>query len=95
MQLSDFLVFVGWIWHNSVLIFQAIITPIKFVFYFLQNLSTNALANPIEAEEIWSFSEETMNVFQSIPYWDILVKVCLLGILIIVLFSVLRVFHKT
>lgn len=94
-QFSDFLVFIGWIWHNTMLIFQAILSPIKYIFYFLQNFTAQAFATPITPEYSWSFGSAEMGLFSSIPYWSVLMKVCLLALIIIIGFSILHTLHKT
>jgi len=59
------------------------------------NFTAGAFATPITPEYIWSFSEEEMGIFHSIPYWDILMRVALLSLLIVVAVSMIKNFHKT
>lgn len=92
---SDFLVYLGWVFENTASILRDIFLPIQYIFTFLKQFFSTALATPQVPEEIWSFSPEILAVFDKIPYFSTLIYVSILGIMIAMIVFILKTFLKT
>jgi len=93
--LSDFIVFLGWIWTNTIAIFKALFLPVQYIYTFLQQFLASAFANPVPPEEIWVFNDEILSVFNSIPYFHILISAVVLGIIILMVIFIIKTFLRT
>jgi hypothetical protein len=92
---SDFIIFVGWAWQNIIIIVGKIFAPIRYIYIFLKSFISSALGTPIEPESIYAFSDEIKGVFQHIPYWNVLISVLIVGIMILMIMFILKTFLKT
>jgi len=90
--LSDFIVFLGWIWQNTLTIFHGIFLPVRYIYTFLQQFLASAFATPIIPDEIWTFNDNILAVFNAIPYFNILIYSAVLGITILIIVFILKTF---
>lgn len=67
---SDFIVFISWVFDNLWGLIAHILQPIKFVFHFLKKFFISVFNPGNDPEQIWAFSDEVIEVFDAIPYWD-------------------------
>lgn len=91
---DDFIIFLGWVFHNTTLLLKQFFLPVRYVFAFLKTAITSAFAVPVEPSQIWGFDAGTLNVIHSFPYFDTLVAGIFIGLGIIFLVSALSMFHK-
>lgn len=92
---SDFLIFLGWSWQNITEIIKDIFTPVRYIYTFLQQFVASAFATPPAGPEIWSFSAGIKAVFESIPYFSLLIQALVLGLVILFSIFILKTFLKT
>jgi hypothetical protein len=82
-SISDFFVFMGWIFSAIKELALAIVLPINYTGSFLRAFVSNAVKSPATPEASYVFSTSTMSIFETLPYWDILgttLGICLLVI---------------
>jgi len=88
---SDFVIFVSWTFDNLWNLTGYILQPIKFIFHFLKKFFISVFTPENTPEQIWAFSDEVIDVFNSIPYW----KYFSVGIgAVILLFIAFKVIKK-
>lgn len=92
--ISDFIVFLGWLWENIATIFGNVFLPVRYIFSFLQQLVLTAFSTPPELETIWGFSTSTMAIFQAIPYWNIICTSLISAVFLIFILFILKTFLK-
>lgn len=93
-QIEDFVIFVGWAFHNITLLVKQFFLPVRYVFAFLQTAIHSAFGTPIEPESLWGFDTGTLGVIHSFPYFDTLVAGIFIGLGIIFLVATLKMFHR-
>lgn len=93
-SLSDVFVFGGWFFSALGTLLGKLWLPINYVFNFFSAFIEKAFSTP-QAQEIWSFSDEVMTVFEKIPYWNTMISVLGVCILVIVGVSILKQFLST
>jgi len=91
---SDFLIFLGWAFKNATLILGKVFLPIRYIFTFLKTFFAGALATPTTPETIWTFDTGIKQVFNSIPYFETIISVALIGLCILFVFFILKQFLK-
>lgn len=91
--ISDFFVFLSWIFSALKELTLAITLPISYVGSFLRGFIANAIKEPPNPEATYYFATSTMEIFEAIPHWDILsttIGICILvlgGIAILLLIT--------
>ena len=94
-SIQDFFVFVGWLFQSVIELFSHIFDPVRFFYTFLQSFFSNAFAPPISPENIWSFDNQTLAVFQSIPYFDTLIYAAVAGVAILFIVFILKTINQS
>lgn len=84
--ISDFFVFLSWVFAALRELVMAITLPIAYVGSFLRGFVVNAVAAPPTPEASYAFTTSTMSVFEAIPYWSVLSTV--IGVCILVMGAV-------
>lgn len=90
---SDLFVFLGWLFEALKQLVFALTTPISYAGSFLRGLVVNAVKEPPTPEASYTFATSTMEIFNTLPYWDIMatvIGVCVLvigGVAIILLIT--------
>ena len=92
---SDFIVFVGWLWHNLTTLLRAVFLPVQYIYTFLKEFFYTAFQPPIIPESIWTFDTGTKEVFASIPYFNVLISVAISGIIIVMVVFILKSFQRS
>lgn len=92
---SDFFVFLGWAWQNTTSILGNVFLPVRYIYTFLKEFFDSAFAPPSTPDAIWSFDTGTLAIFGAIPYFNVLISVAVLGIMIFMVVFLLRTFLKT
>ncbi|GAH91230.1 unnamed protein product [marine sediment metagenome] len=92
---SDIIIFFGWFFENASTILVQIFSPIRYIFTFTKNFFVSAFAPPESYEEIWTFPNSILGIFDSIPYWDTLIVVLGVGLMLIFGIVILKVFLRT
>lgn len=92
---SDFIIFIGWFFKNLWLLVGYAFQPIQYVFTFIKSYVVSAFAPPIPATEIWAFQPEILAVFNAIPYWNTIIAVIVICLLIIFGTFIVKQFLKT
>lgn len=92
---ADFITFLGWFFENIGVIIQQVFAPVRYIFSFTKNFFINAFAPPESFDEIWVFSDSILGIFNSIPYWQTLIVVLGIGLMIIFGIVILKLFLKT
>lgn len=92
---SDFYIFLAWFFENAGVIIQQIFSPVRYIFSFTKNFFIYAFAPPETPDEIWTFSDSILGIFNSIPYWNTLIVV--LGVCLMLIFgiTILKSFLRT
>ena len=92
---SDFIVFIGWLWHNLSIFLKDVFLPVQYIYTFLKEFFYTAFATPILPEQIWTFPTEVKQVFASIPHFDTLISVAVIGITILMIIFILKTFQRS
>lgn len=92
---SDIIIFFGWFFENASQTLLQILSPVRYIFTFTKNFFISAFASPESYEEIWVFSDGILGIFNSIPYWPVLIAVLGVGLMIIFGIVILKVFLRT
>ena len=69
--ISDLFVFMGWLFSAIKELFLAILLPIGYLTAFLKGFITNIIKTPV-IPETPVIAPETMEIFNSLPYWALL-----------------------
>lgn len=85
-SVSDFFVFLSWVFSSIKELVLAITLPISYIGAFLRAFISSAIKTPVSAEASVSFSTSTMEIFETLPYWNIISTT--LGVCILVLGAV-------
>jgi len=93
-SLSDVFIFGGWFFSTLGNLFSKLWLPVNYIFSFFSAFVGKAFATP-EPKNIWSFNDEIIAVFDTIPYWSEMGFVLGLGILIIIGIAILKNFLRT
>jgi hypothetical protein len=89
--LNDAFIFFGWIFGILKEVISAFVSPLSYIFNFLKAFTTSAFSSPQTPALTYSFNAETMSVFQAIPYWNVIISVIGVAILVICGIAVLKV----
>ena len=92
--INDFFIFLGWIFTMITQLIKTFTLPISYIFNFLKAFTISAFSSPQTADLSYSFSSEIMGVFEAIPYWNVILLVLAVGILVIIGFSIFRLLLK-
>lgn len=92
---SDFFVFLGWAWQNTTAILGNVFLPVRYIYTFLKQFFTSAFAPPAPPESIWSFGTDTLAIFSTIPYFNVLIYAVVLGITILFVVFLIKTFLAT
>lgn len=80
--ISDFFVFLSWVFAALRELVLSITLPISYVGGFLRGFIINALKDPPDPEAAYTFSTSTMEIFATIPYWSVLSMIIGVSILV-------------
>jgi len=96
-NLSDFFLLLGWFGSNIKSIFISLLSPITYFFDVLRYFFTTAFSTaPIpDPTATYTFSQEILDVFNTIPNWSIFSSVLGAGIILIIGISGLKLLLKT
>lgn len=92
--INDFFIFIGWTFSMITDFLETFILPISYAFNFLKSFTTSAFSSPQVASASYYFSPEIKGIFDGLPYWNVVVSVLGVGILIIVGVSIFKLFLK-
>lgn len=70
---DDLIIYIGWVFHNVVLILQQIFLPVRYIFAFLNSAISSAFASPVTPSLPFTFNSGLMSMFQTIPYFSNLI----------------------
>jgi len=71
-NINDVLVFMGWLYTNIKTIFVFLLSPISYFFTFLKTFFSSFGNTPASPEIFYTFSTDTLAVFNAIPHFDTL-----------------------
>jgi len=71
-------------------LFDIVLTPLAWVFNFVKGFFISAFIEDIPPAITWTFPDEVVGVFNSIPYWDVLTFGIGAGLSILVLVFIFR-----
>jgi len=91
---SDFIIFVGWLWQNLILLAKQIFLPITYIFTFIKQFFVSAFAPPSAYTPLYTFSTELKSLFVSIPYFSTLFAAALLGLTVIMVVFIFKTFLR-
>ena len=92
---SDFIIFLGWVWQNFLITIGQIFLPVRYIYTFLKEFLTSALAAPPAGPDIYHFDTGVLSIFSQVPYWNILLFSAVLGITILMIVFILKTFLKS
>ena len=92
---SDFIIFLGWFFENLGELLGSIFTPVKYIFTFVKAFFENAFSPIIPAGEIWTMPANVLAIFDAIPYWNEIMLVLSVGLMLIFGFFIIKQFLKT
>jgi len=71
-------------------LFNIVLTPLTWIFNFVRGFFISAFVEDIPPEITWTFPDEIVGVFNSIPYWEVFTFGIGAGISILVLVFIFR-----
>jgi len=87
---SDFFIFLGWIFAGLRTLFSIFIAPMSFFANFLRNFWGSATQSPVAiADNLNIYSTSTMAIFNAIPAWDTMTYVLGICLLLVGAFGVI------
>jgi len=89
-HIYDFFYIAQYLIDNLGELFNIILTPLAWIFNFVRGFFVSAFTTPVEAEITWVFTDEILEVFSSIPYWNIFTFALGSGIAILVLVFIFK-----
>lgn len=69
---ADIFYSIQYIFDNLVNVFVIVFSPINFAFNFIKGFFDGINSTPPETAISWTFSDEILAVFNTIPYWSVL-----------------------
>lgn len=87
---NDFFIFLGWIFSILKELISVFTLPVYYVFNFLKSFTTSAFSNPISPGVSYSFSPGVMSVFESLPYWNVIISVLGVSVLIVIGVAIMK-----
>jgi hypothetical protein len=91
---SDFIVFIGWLWSNLILLAKQVFLPITYIFTYIKTFFVFAFATPETYTPLYTFSANVKSIFASIPYFSTLFSVALLGLTIVMVVFIFKTFLR-
>jgi len=88
--LNDFFIFLGWVFSILKELISVFTLPIYYVFNFLKSFTISSFSTPILPSASYSFSPEIMSIFQSLPYWSVIISVLGITVLIVIGVAVMK-----
>ena len=82
-NINDAFVLIAWFGYALKVIFTALLSPINYFANVLRFFFATAFSTPPTAEATYTFSNEVLEVFNTIPHWPIFASV--LGAIIILI----------
>jgi len=92
---SDFIIFIGFVWQNFLITIGQIFLPVKYIYTFLKEFLTSALAAPPVSPDIYHFDAGVLSIFSTIPYWTTLMFSLVIGVTILMIVFIIKTFLKT
>lgn len=92
--MNDFFILMGWAFTIIRELVKTFTLPVSYVFNFLKSFTISAFSDPQIPEASYSFSSETMEIFQSLPYWNVITTVLGVSVLIIIGVAIFKLFLK-
>lgn len=93
-SISDVFIFGGWLFSNLRIIFENLFLPIRFTYNFLKSFVAMAFSSPTGSSNvIWSFGDEIIAVFESIPHWATFSAVIGVVLLLLTGMAIIRQFR--
>lgn len=89
-HLYDFFYIAQYLVDNLGELFAIIFFPLTWIFNFVRGFFVSAFAPPVEPEISWIFPEQILELFNAIPYWNILMFSLGAGISILLLVFVFK-----
>jgi len=89
---SDFIVFIGWLFQNFLIVIVKLFLPVKYIYTFLKEFLTKALSSPPESPDIFNFDAGVLSIFSVIPHWDTLIFAVIVGVTILMIVFILQSF---
>ena len=72
--INDFFVFLGWTLSSLKVLYYLFTLPLAFIFNFIRNFF-NYATQPPSTPAVSFYSTTTMDIFNTIPYWNIAISV--------------------
>jgi len=89
---SDFIVFIGWLFQNFLIVIVKLFLPVKYIYTFLKEFLTKALSSPPPSPDIFNFDAGVLSIFSRVPYWDTLIFAVIVGVTILMIVFILQSF---
>ena len=82
--LFDGVVFARWVLDSFAQLFNFITAPLSYIFQFLKSFWLNLIKPPVEiSSSLTQYATSTNGIFTSIPYWDTMVLILIVGLLVV------------
>jgi hypothetical protein len=93
--ITDVALFFQWLFANLKLIFTALLSPVGYVFAVIRYFWSSAFLTAPAPDLTYTFPAGVLDIFNTIPHWEIIVSV--LGAVIVVFagISILKLFLNT
>ena len=92
--LNDFFVFLGWVFSILTELIKVFVLPISYIFNFLKAFTISAFSSPQSPGIDYAFSDQIKTVFENIPYWNTILSVIALSLLVLIGASIFRTILK-
>jgi hypothetical protein len=89
---SDVFIFLGWLFSILKELIMTFLSPVAYTFNFLKSFTLSAFSGAQSPPVSYTFSNEIMSVFNTIPYWSVLCSIIGVAILVILGIVILRLF---
>ncbi len=91
---DDFIIFLGWTFHNTTLLLKQFFLPLRYIFAFLKTSTASAFGAPVPPATGGVINPDVLNLIHSFPYFDTLVAGIFISLGIIFLVVFLNLFHR-
>lgn len=94
-SINDIFTLIAWLGTSLKTIFTALLTPINYLVSVLRFFWVRAFQTPPNPELTYSFSSEVLEVFNTIPHWQVIANVLGAVVILVAGIAIFKILLKT